>query len=67
MMDGDALGDAMRAAVDTVPDKTNREAVFRALGQAIVLYIQANASVAGSVEGVQVGTSSVPLIDGQVT
>lgn len=45
MMNGNALGDAMLAAIDAAPDKTNRQALFRALGGAIVAHIQANAAV----------------------
>lgn len=45
MMNGDTLGDAMLAAVNAAPDKTNRTALFRALGGAIVAHIQANATV----------------------
>lgn len=45
MMNGNTLGDAMLAAVNAVPDKTDRQALFRALGGAIVGHIQANAAV----------------------
>lgn len=56
-MNGDALGDAIKAAVDALPDpKTDRTAIFRAMGNAIVAHIQANAQVAvTSVTGVTTG------------
>lgn len=57
-MNGDVLGDALRAAVDAVSDKTDREALFRAMGHAIVTHIQTQGSVAvtvTSVSGVTVG------------
>jgi len=35
-MNGNRLGDAIRAAIDALPDKSDREAVFRALGNEII-------------------------------
>ena len=61
-MVGNDLGDAMQAAIDALSntDKANRQKVFRAMGTAIVTYIQAHAQVAStvavtSVSGVTVG------------
>lgn len=39
-LNANRLGDAMRAAVDAVGDKTDRTAVFRALAAAVVAEIQ---------------------------
>lgn len=44
-LSGDRLGDALLAAVNAVADKTNRQAIFRALGNAIVTEVQANGLV----------------------
>lgn len=53
---GDILGDAIRAAIDATPDKTDRSAIFRAIGNAIVAHIIANGVVAvASVTGVTPG------------
>lgn len=50
------LGDAMKAAIDAVGDKTDRTAVFRALATAIVLEVQGHAQVVvASVSGVTTG------------
>lgn len=60
-MNGNVLGDAIKAAIDAVGDKTDRQAIFRALGDAIVTHITANASVAvtvASVSGVTVGAGT---------
>jgi hypothetical protein len=43
------LGDAMKAAVDAVGNKSDRTAVFRALAAAVVAEVQANALVAVTV------------------
>lgn len=48
-MVGNDLGDAIKAAIDGVTDKTDRTALFQAMGTAIVDYITANAEVATSV------------------
>lgn len=48
-MDGNALGDALKAAVDGVGDPTDRTALFRAIANAIVGHITANAEIATSV------------------
>lgn len=42
---GAILGAALKAAVDSVPDKQDRDAVFQAMGEAIVAHIVANAVV----------------------
>lgn len=56
-MNGDVLGAALKAAVDAVADKTDRDALFKAMGDAIVLHIQTNAAVTvTSVSGVTIGT-----------
>lgn len=60
-MNGNVLGDAIKAAIDAVGDKTDRQAIFRALGDAIVTHITANASVTvtvASVSGVTVGAGT---------
>lgn len=44
-MDPNALGDAMKAAVDAVVNKQDSTAVYRALASAIVAHIQTNATV----------------------
>lgn len=57
-LNGNSLGDAMLAAIDAVGDKTDRQALFRALGAAIVTHITTQGSVAvtvTSVSGVTVG------------
>jgi hypothetical protein len=57
-MNGDVLGDAIKAAVDAVGDKTDRQALFRAIGAAIVTHITTQAAVTvtvTSVSGVTVG------------
>lgn len=55
-MNGDTLGLAIKAAVDGVTNKTDRDALFKAIGGAIVAHIQANAVVAvTSVSGVTAG------------
>jgi len=57
-LNGNTLGDAMLAAIDAVGDKTNRQALFRALGAAIVTHIQTQGTVTvtvTSVSGVTVG------------
>ncbi len=61
-MNGNALGDALLAAVDALStsDKANRQKVFRALGSTIVSYIQTNASINGVV-GVGLSTGTGPV------
>jgi hypothetical protein len=44
-LNGDILGAAIKAAIDAEADKTDRDAVFRALGNAIVQHIQTFAQV----------------------
>lgn len=62
-MDGNALGDAMKAACDalTPEQKRDRTEVFHALGTAIVTYLQANATVNGLATGVQGGAGTAPV------
>lgn len=58
-MNGDTLGAAMKAAVDAVSDKTDRDALFKAIGGAIVAHIQGNAQVnVTSVSGVTAGSAA---------
>lgn len=65
---GDVLGDAMRAAIDAEPDKTDREALFRALGNVIVAHVVANATVVvASVSGVTAGAAASGPGAGTVT
>ena len=59
-MNGDTLGLAIKAAIDAVGDKTNRDDVFKAMGNAIVTHIQTLAQVStivtvASVAGVMTG------------
>lgn len=57
-LNGDLLGAAIKAGIDGVGDKTDRDAVFKAMGDAIVAYIVANAVVivtVASVSGVTTG------------
>ena len=44
-LDGDILGLAIKAAIDGVGDKNDRDALFKAMGAAIVAHIQANGLV----------------------
>ncbi len=57
-MNGDTLGLAIKAAVQAAAaaDPADRDAMFKAMGNAIVAHIQANATVTvTSVSGVTVG------------
>lgn len=54
-MDGDVLGAAMKAAIDGVTDKTDRDALFKALGDAVVAHLQAHAVVSTTVTGTAAG------------
>lgn len=67
-LDANRLGDAMKAAIDGVGDKTDRAAIFRALATAIVTEIQTNAQViVASVTGVTAGSASSGPGTGTVT
>lgn len=55
-MDGEDLGDAIRAELDGLSGSTDRDALFKAMGVAIVDYLKSNAVV--SVTGVQTGGGS---------
>lgn len=44
-MVGSDLGDAIMAEIDAVVDKEDREALFRAMGNAIVDYITTNGTI----------------------
>jgi hypothetical protein len=60
-MVGDALGELIKANIDAVGDKTDRDALFKAMGNAIVDYITTNALVTvavTSVSAVTVGTGT---------
>jgi hypothetical protein len=55
-LNGDTLGLAMLAAVNAVGDKTDRTALFKAMGNAIVTHIQTQGQVVViSVTGVTPG------------
>lgn len=57
-MNGNSMGDAMKAAIDGTGDKNDRVALFRAMGQAVVAHIIANGLVTvtvASVSGVVAG------------
>lgn len=58
-LNGDVLGLAMKAAVDAVADKTDRDALFKAMGNAIVNYITTNATVAVVTPGVTAGPTAL--------
>lgn len=68
MMSGEALGDAIRAAVDAALaiDVGDRQAVFRAIGTAIVVYLQTSATVTGTATGAVGGGLGVPVVGGLV-
>jgi hypothetical protein len=55
-LNGDALGLAIKVAVDAVENKSDREALFKAIGNAIITYITANATV--TIPGLTLGPSS---------
>lgn len=58
-MNGDTLGAAIKSAIDALADKTDRTALFKAMGDAIVQHIQANATVTvTSVSGVTTGSGT---------
>lgn len=44
-MNGDILGMAIKSAIDGVGDKNDRDALFKAMGAAIVAHIEANGLV----------------------
>ncbi len=52
---GPALGDAMLAAINAVGDKTDRTALFEALGTAIITHIISHGTGAIAVIGVTPG------------
>lgn len=55
-LNGNRLGDAIKAAIDAVSDKNDRTALFRAIGNAIVQEIETNALV--NVTGVAGGAGT---------
>jgi hypothetical protein len=65
-MNGNALGDAIRVAVDAAvaanpaANPTQRQAIWRAIGTAIVAHIQTNAVVVGTTTAVQPGAGTAP-------
>lgn len=59
-LSGDALGMAIKAAIDAVGDKTDRDAVFKAMGGAIVTYLQANGDVSFTAQPVGPGLATPP-------
>ena len=60
-LNGNLLGAQLKAAVDGVGDKTDRDALFRAMGNAIVAHILANGVVVGTANGVTAGPAAVPV------
>ena len=61
-MNGDVLGDAIRAAVDAAVaggGAVDRSAMFRAIGGAIVAHIAANATVATTIQLGSVATGAM--------
>jgi hypothetical protein len=46
-MNGNNLGDEIKAAIDLVVDKTDRTAIFQAIGTAIVTHLTTNAKGSG--------------------
>ena len=48
-LDGNRLGDAIRTAIDNVSDSTDRTALFRAVGNAIIAEFQTSAVVTTTV------------------
>jgi hypothetical protein len=57
---GDALGLALKVAVDAVPDKTDRDEVFKAMGNAIVAHLILNGLAAVLVPGALGGGPGLP-------
>jgi hypothetical protein len=59
-MNGAAMGDAIKAAIDGLSGSTNRAQIFEAMGNAIVNYIKANAvvSVAAGIAVSTAGTAA---------
>lgn len=56
-MNGDTLGASLKSAIDALPDKTDRNAIWKAIGDTIVAHIQAHATVTvTSVSGVTAGS-----------
>lgn len=62
-LSGAVLGEAMRAAIDGVGDKTDRHALFRAMADAIVAHITANATLTVTVVSVS-GVTPGPGVSG---
>ncbi len=56
---GNALGDAMKAAIDGVGDKDDREAVFQAMGTAIIAHFLSNGMAAVTITAQPVVVASV--------
>lgn len=61
-LNGNALGDAIRVAIDALSDEqkaSDREAIYRAMGTAIVSYLVVNTQViVTNVTGVTTGGST---------
>lgn len=64
-MDGNAMGDAIKAQLDGLAADPTKQAFWRAVGRAVVDYIKANAAVsstvaipAGAVQGVTSGAGT---------
>lgn len=57
-MNADVLGAALKSAIDGVGDKTDRDALFRAMAQAIIAHITSSSTITvtvASVSGVTPG------------
>jgi hypothetical protein len=59
MMDGNVLGQRIQDEIDSLPDqsKANREEIFKAIGRAVVKYLQEEAIVLPGIQ-VKVDTNS---------
>lgn len=67
-LSGNTLGDELLAAINGVSDPTDRQALFRAMGNAIVDHIKAHAQVVvTSVTGVTAGAAASGPGTGTVT
>ncbi|HEY8922882.1 MAG TPA: hypothetical protein VIU64_00805 [Polyangia bacterium] len=55
-MSADVLGPLMKQAIDAVPNKADRDAVFKALASAVIAHIQTAAQISGPA----VGLTSAP-------
>lgn len=63
-MDANRLGDAIKSAIDGVGDKTDRQALFRALAEAIITEISQHADFSGGILGTEVSHSVTGTCNG---